>query len=187
MREIEIKLKAPNIEAVVAKLLELGATISKPVTQTDINFVHKDDVKWFEPLIGLWAYPRLRIQDGEPLILTVKKPLKNEMDRAEYELCIDDADQLRGMMTLLGYQEGVTVRKTRRTCTLDTYNITLDQVDQLGSFIEIEQVVDDSVSDEKALGIQEEMCNFAKDTFGLERDTMTMRGYDIMLHYKLML
>jgi adenylate cyclase class IV len=47
MREIEIKLRAPDLEAVAEKLRALGATFSEAKTQEDRNFIHKDDVKWF--------------------------------------------------------------------------------------------------------------------------------------------
>lgn len=179
MKEIEIKLKAPDLKAIENKLIELGATLSAPKTQEDINFVHQDDVAWFETGPRKWAYPRLRIQKDKPLTFTVKKPLENEMSCAEYEIHIDNAEELKGMMELLHYKQGVTVKKTRRTCTLGEYTITLDDVDRLGSFIEIERVVDDG----DALGMQEEMFRFAKEHFGLEKDAATMRGYDILMHY----
>ena len=178
MREIEIKLKAANLDTVASKLEEFGCGLSEPKTQEDINFVHKDDTKWFEPTSGEWIYPRLRIEDGVSLTFTVKKPLTNEMDCIEHEIRIDDAEALKAMMGMFGYRQGVTVRKKRRTGTFQNYTITLDEVDRLGSFVEIERVVDDGDAEK----MQEEMFIFAKDTFGLERDTRLMKGYDILIH-----
>lgn len=178
MREIEIKLKASDLEAVAAKLRELGCALSEPKTQEDRNFIHKDDVNWFaEP--GTWVYPRLRIENGKPLKLTVKKPLKNEMDCAEHEIEVDDADEAASIMGMFDYIPGVTVRKTRRTGVYKDYTITLDSVDKLGSFMEIERVLKDGDAEK----IQEEMFTFAKETFGLERDESVMKGYDILMHY----
>ncbi|MFZ1075579.1 MAG: CYTH domain-containing protein [Minisyncoccia bacterium] len=111
MREIEIKLKAPNLNAIASKLEALGCTLSKPKTQEDINFVHKDVTRWFESAHGEWSYPRLRIEDNSSFKFTVKKPLTNEMDCVEYEIKIDDAEALQGMMELFGYIRGVTVKK----------------------------------------------------------------------------
>lgn len=178
MREIEIKLKVKDFAAVAAKLKSLDCELSEPKTQEDINFVHKDDTTWFETTSGGWIYPRLRIQDNHPLVFTVKKPLTNEMDCIEHELQIDDPEALKAMMEMFGYRQGVVVKKTRRTCTFKDYTITLDEVDRLGSFIEIERVVDDGDAEK----IQEEMFVFAKEMFGLERDDHTMKGYDILIH-----
>lgn len=180
MREIEIKLKVPDLNTIASKLEALGSTLSKPITQKDINFIHKDDVRWFEPLTSKWVYPRLRIQDGKPLTFTVKKPLKNESDCREHEPHIDDADELRQIMDMFDYKEGVTVIKTRRTCTFHEYTITLDEVVGLGNFIEIEKVVTDGNSEK----IQQEMLLFAEKDFGIKPDALILKGYDILSYEK---
>lgn len=179
MREIEIKLKAPNLDLIVEKLKDLGGVISEPKIQEDRNFIHKEDTKWFEPEIRGYAYPRIRIQPGKPLTFTVKMPVKNEMDCIEHEVHIDSAEEMSKIMEMFGYRSGVTVKKVRRSCQLGEYSITLDQVERLGDFIEIERVVEDG----DALKIQEEMFAFAKKNFGLERDSFVMKGYDIMIHH----
>ena len=72
------------------------------------------------------------------------------------------------------------VKKTRRTPTYTDYTITLDEVERLGSFLEIERVVEDGNAKE----IQEEMFRFAKETLDLEQHPDVMKGYDIMMHFK---
>lgn len=181
MREIEIKLRALNLQLVEQKLLELGCELSDSVTQEDINFIHKDDTKWFEVTDGNFLYPRIRKQNDKPLKLTVKKPLLNEMDCIEHELEINDTDEARAIMEMFGYVEGVTVKKTRKTAKFEDYTITLDEVEELGSFVEIERVVTDG----DAQAIQQSMFDFAKTNFGLEKDEKVMKGYDILMHYKL--
>ena len=179
MREIEIKLKASDLTIISKKLEALGCVISEPKIQEDRNFIHKDDTKWFESEIRGFVYPRLRIQPGKPLTFTIKKPVKNEMDCIEHEIHIDNADELESMMEILGYRKGVTVKKTRRTTKYKEYTITLDEVEKLGSFIEVERLVDDGDS----LAIQKEMFAFAKNTLGLDRDDHIMKGYDILIHH----
>jgi adenylate cyclase class 2 len=179
MREIEIKLRVPNLDVIAAKLTALGCVISEPIAQKDINFIHKDDVTWFKPTILGFVYPRLRIQEGKPLTFTIKKPLKNESDCIEHELHIDDIDELRGMMDLLGYKEGMTVEKTRRKCSYKDYTITLDHVEKLGSFIELERLVVDGDAEK----IQAEMFDFAARTFGVDRKSLVLQGYDIQMHH----
>ncbi|HMP67647.1 MAG TPA: class IV adenylate cyclase [Candidatus Paceibacterota bacterium] len=179
MREIEIKLPAPNLEETISRLKELGCVLSEPITQEDINFIHKDDVKWFESNGEGWVYPRLRLQNNKSPTFTIKKPMTNEMDCLEYEMHVDNVNNLRGMMELFDYKEGVTVKKNRRTCKYGDYEITVDEVEKLGNFVEIEQVVVDG----DASKIQDEMFRFAKDKLNLEKDNAVMKGYDILLHY----
>ena len=178
MREIEIKLKASDLTAVTEKLKALGCIISEPKTQEDRNFVHRDDVRWFESVTRGFAYPRLRISPGKPLIFTVKKPVKNEMDCIEHEICIDNARELEKMMEVLEYRKGVTVKKTRRTTEYKGYTITLDEVEKLGNFVEVERLVEDG----DALAIQEEMFTFAKNVLDLDRGDHVMKGYDILMY-----
>ncbi len=178
MREIEIKLRVTDLAIIASRLEAMGCALSSPITQKDINFIHKDDERWFEPTIRGFVYPRLRIQEGKPLIFTIKKPLKNESDCIEHELHIDDTEELRGMMELLGYKEGMTVQKTRRKCSFQDYTITLDQVEKLGSFIEIERLVVDGDAEK----IQEEMFVFAEKNFGVDRKSIVLKGYDIQMH-----
>lgn len=162
------------------KLLELGCVISDPIVQEDTNFIHRDDTNWFEESRGDYLYPRLRKQVGKPLRLTVKKPLSNEMDCIEHEVEVNDAEEVRGIMKMFDYVEGVTVKKTRRTCEYQDYTITLDEVEGLGSFVEIEKVLVDG----DPVKIQQEMFGFAKEAFGLEKDGKVMKGYDILTYYK---
>lgn len=196
MREIEIKLKVTDLKPVIDQLEALGCALSAPITQTDINFIHRDDVKWFEPLISDWVYPRLRIEspkdetgtaNHESLILTVKKPLKNESDCREHEIRVDDPEEVRGMMDMFGYKEGVTVKKIRRKASLQGYALTLDTVEKLGNFIEIERVISDDEAEKLgAEKIQEEMTTFAEKTLGLKRSDVVLQGYDIQMYYALL-
>lgn len=178
MREIEIKLKALDLNKIEAKLKELGCVISEPKVQEDRNFIHKDDIKWFEPEIGEWVYPRLRIQNGK-YTFTVKKPVKNELDCIEHNIQVSNPEEIAPIMKMFNYLPGVTVKKRRRTTKYKDYEITLDEVERLGNFIEIERVVEDG----DGVKIQEEMFVFAKETFGLDRDNYVMKGYDIMIHH----
>ncbi len=179
MREIEIKLPASDLNSVAKKLESLGCVISAPKTQEDRNFVHKDDVKWFESSTHRnWVYPRLRIQEGKPLTLTVKKPVSNEMDCVENELHVDNAEALTEIMKMFDYLPGVIVKKTRRTTQYKNFEITIDQVENLGSFVEIEQVVEDGNAEE----MQKEMFRWAKEVLNLEKDEKIMKGYDVLMH-----
>ena len=78
-------------------------------------------------------------------------------------------------------QTELTVPGGSTTGTYMDYTITLDDVEGLGQFVEIERVVEDG----DAEALQTAMFGFAKDVLGLERDDAVMRGYDILMHYEL--
>ena len=80
-----------------------------------------------------------------------------EMDCIEHEIHIDDAEALKAMMEMFGYRQGVVVTKIRRTCVFQNVTITPDEVARLGSFIEIERVVDDGDA-EKMQGGDVHLC-----------------------------
>lgn len=180
MREIEIKLPAPDLSKVETTLQSLGATIGTAITQEDFNFVHCDDTKWFGGEIKGFSYPRIRKQGDNSLKLTVKRPLLNQMDCLEYETTIGSREEVEGMLKLFGYVSGTIVKKTRKVVEYNGYTITLDDVEGLGSFVEIERVVDDGDAEQ----IQKEMITFATDILGLTYNVETMKGYDVMMYLK---
>ena len=187
MREIEIKLRVPDLEPIEAKLRALGCAISAPLTQTDINFIHRDDVRWFEPLDSEWVYPRLRIQsqtdtngnkETETLIFTIKN-LSGTSDCQNTSFMDDPEEALNDEYV---WFEDVTVKKVRRTTSPEPRFCSRRR--RLGNFIEIERVItDQEAAQQGAEKIQEEMTAFAEKMFGLKRIQVVLQGYDIQMYY----
>jgi len=94
MREIEIKARVTDGDAIRAALIRLGATIADPVTQ--------HDVVWGAPGIDGGSdntSPWLRIRsekkkEDERHILTLKRSVTNQLDSIEHETGIDDPEQM---------------------------------------------------------------------------------------------
>ena len=167
MREIEVKLKVDDLAAVASKLEVLGCAISEPISQKDIIF-HKAAEKPPKNIL------RIREQQGK-FIFTFKRNVKDELDCIERETVIADSTALQEIIKLLGFSELARVSKIRRKCSYKDYEICLDAVEGLGSFIEIEKM---STTDTRQ--VRAEMLAFLA-VLGLDTSKQVFQGYDTML------
>ena len=143
MYEVEVKVPAA-LAAVRERLETLGATRRGSVVQADTyyNAPHRDFAETDEAL-------RIRSErpaDGpEETHVTYKGSLVDEetKTREEFETGIDDAETTDAILTSLGFEPTATVRKDRERFSLDGYTITLDSVDGIGEYVEVETEVED--------------------------------------------
>ncbi|MFB6073835.1 MAG: class IV adenylate cyclase [Haloarculaceae archaeon] len=77
--------------------------------------------------------------------VTYKGPLleAESKSREEHETAVADGEAAAGILDGLGFEPAATVRKDRRRYRLDGYTVTLDSVDGLGEFVEVETETDD--------------------------------------------
>lgn len=133
MYEVEVKVPA-DIAAVRGRLDALGAEARGTVEQSDTYFDHpgRSFANTDEAL-------RIRRADGRAT-LTYKGPKVDEASktRRELETVIDDAEAARAILDALGFEPVAEVRKTRDRYALDGYVVTLDAVDGVGEFVEVE-------------------------------------------------
>lgn len=141
MYEVELKVPADH-EAVRERLQALGATHRGAVRQVDTYFdaPHRNFAKTDEAF-------RLRRESGErgeTTALTYKGPLVEDASktRAEHETAVADGDAVRAIVEALGFTVAATVAKDRDVYALDGYAVTLDAVDDLGEFVEVETTVE---------------------------------------------
>ena len=147
--EVEQKLPVSDIRATEAKLIQLGATFSDLVEQADDYFNHpaRDFAQTDEAL-------RLR-QVGDHNWITYKGPKidATTKTRQEIELALPNGPEIQKqfavLLTVLGFRAVATVRKVRRSGSLlwegQSVELALDQVDNVGPFLELEILADDSV------------------------------------------
>lgn len=143
MIEIEIKAKITNPKMAFEKINDIGGEYSHTEIQRDIYFngENRDFRKTDEAL-------RIReIPDGDDFIniLTFKGPkLDSETKtRKEIEVTIDDKEHMTDILINLGYKPSAIVNKVRRIFKYEEYIITVDKLNELGYFIEIEYVAED--------------------------------------------
>ncbi|WBB48487.1 class IV adenylate cyclase [Verrucosispora sp. WMMA2044] len=136
--EVEVKYRVADLPALETALAARGAVLSTPVVQDDQAYAR---VGWEygQSKIGM-PFARLRTQRGRHL-LTVKTPVANEQSCVEHETEVADRDQMHAAIQQLGFYPTVRIRKTRRTAELGRMSLCLDEVDGIGSFLEIERIV----------------------------------------------
>ena len=141
--EVEQKHRVPDVRALDERLAERGAEIGPPVEQSDQYFAHpcRDFAKTDEAL-------RIRTV-GDKSFVTYKGPKLDTTTktRRELELPLDPSDadgsKFAELLRSLGFTPVAVVRKRRRTfrhrCrTADEVEGALDDVDGVGTFVELE-------------------------------------------------
>lgn len=148
MYEVELKFPLPDADRIVALLTSWKVDRSPPVVQCDTYYNHPArDFKASDEAL------RIR-QIGTENRITYKGPVVDSQTktRREIELGFDDgagaADRFATMLELLGFRRVRQVRKQRVTATLvregRTFELALDNVEGLGSYLEIETQADES-------------------------------------------
>ncbi len=176
-KEIEVKAKLINPEEVVDKLKELGCILSVPIVQHDTIFVDSNFGVFdeFHTDVNI-----LRIREtGERFLLTLKQPKSNELDVIEHETEVQDAGEMEEILHYMGFHEVVQVHKTRSKSQYNDWEICIDEVEGLGTFIEVERIADDS----NAEAIQNELFEFLK-SLGIRPEDRVINGYDTLVYRK---
>ncbi|MEK7660004.1 MAG: class IV adenylate cyclase [Patescibacteria group bacterium] len=177
MREIEIKLKVKNKAELQRQLEEKGCFLSDPISQHDVNYSKGGIDEWKNAKEGD-IMPRIRYQK-DFAEFNVKQQRSGEMDNTEHETKVSDPKAIHKILLLLGYQPEIEVTKIRRKGKLGEYEICLDEVEQLGSYVELEKLTDDNADPQV---VREELFRVA-ESLGLSRSDEETRGYDTQIYY----
>lgn len=140
MIEIEVKARVDDARKLERAIIAMGATPIGIENQADTyyNSQYNDFGKTDEAL-------RIRAQNGK-YFLTYKGPKMDSVSktRKEFQVGINDADIMGKILTSLGFFPVATVTKKRKSFRLGDFIIALDDVRNLGNFMEIEIAVNDS-------------------------------------------
>ncbi len=180
MYEVEVKAALKDRKTVVSKLAALGCKFSPELHQIDRVFFPQEFS--FPPPIGTGVL-RVRNQNGS-YIFTLKISQSNHQDCIEREMEITEGDKMIDILKLIKYAEAPVVDKKRIKTNYKDIEIVLDEVEDLGSFIEAEKIVK-SENKEDRKKTQEELFAFL-ETIGVSKEDRVIDGkYDIMLFEKL--
>jgi adenylate cyclase, class 2 len=173
MYEVEVKAKVSNLESLKHQLQNLGCELSEPITQHDYiyNQIGIDFANHKTPVL------RLREQNGK-IIFTLKKDRGDELDCIEKEVEVDNRQTMEEIFEIMGYSKSIEVHKRRQKGKCNGYEVCLDEVEGLGSFIEVEKMTEDD--GEK---VKEELVQFL-ESLGVQRSDRVMHGYDTLLWQK---
>jgi adenylate cyclase class 2 len=176
MREIEVKIKTDDLQSVRKKLEEKNCKFADPVHQHDIIYTLVDEEVWSAAKEGDIVI-RIREQENRS-VLNLKQQKTSELDNLEYETRVDDPEAVRKILAILGYVPQVEVKKIRTERELNEYTVCLDEVERLGSFVEVEKMSDEGVDPNE---VQEELLKVA-ESIGLLRQNLETRGYDTQIY-----
>jgi adenylate cyclase class 2 len=156
MYEVELKVRADH-DPVRERLRELGADPAGAVEQVDTYFDHpgREFAETDEALRVREVRP---LDDGEDAAtgdaaataetrVTYKGPLVDDVSktREEIETGVDDRGAVETILERLSFEPAATVRKRRERFRLDGYTVTLDDVEGLATFVEVEREVAEGV------------------------------------------
>jgi len=137
--EIEAKIKVERLEPYVRRLERLQARSLGKVVQRDHFFDRPEGI-----LKQADSALRLR-QESHPgrteTIMAFKGPCQaggNYKRRTEIQFTVGDLRLARKLLEVLGYIQVFVFEKRRHSWQLDDCTVCLDELDELGTFIEIE-------------------------------------------------
>ena len=139
MIEVEVKAKINSFKQMEDKLDKLGAVKSKEEFQEDIYFA--------SPIVDFGQTDealRIRTTNNNTFI-TYKGPKLNDKakTRKEVEMTIENADKAKDIFEEVGFKAARVVRKNRQYYTYRNFEISLDDVEGLPPYMEIEIALDD--------------------------------------------
>jgi adenylate cyclase class 2 len=140
MLEIEIKARSLDNGRVERLLLKRGATLLGEHDQVDEYFNHpcRDFAETDEAL---------RLRKDSSGKITYKGPKIDQFTktREEIEMEVDDLDKMASILVRLGFRRVAKVNKKRKEYQLEGVTVSLDSVEGLGDFVELEVQGEDAV------------------------------------------
>jgi adenylate cyclase class 2 len=139
MLEVELKVKIPALEPVRRKLIGKNAEVLGKVHEHDIyyNAPHRDFAKTDEAV-------RVRYTNDHAVV-TYKGPKIKKYGlkaREELNFAVESGERFEKMLDRLGFKKTAEVNKWREKYQYGGASISLDSVDELGTFTEIEIITE---------------------------------------------
>ncbi len=169
MKEVEIKIGVENLEKILELLETKGCKFGEPVSQRDSIFIPQA-----EPTVPVSLGTNvLRVRrEKERTLFTLKQG--QELAKTERELQITDPAIMEEIIIMLGFKKIAQINKVRRKCRVGELEICADEVEGLGSFVEVEKIT--AEAPEK---VQAELLNLLTG-FGVDVSKRVSVGYDIL-------
>jgi adenylate cyclase class 2 len=174
MKDIEIELKFEirdlNVQSQIMDFLHTNATLLKETHQKDTYFSHKEFLEVLPPI------KRLRVRESDKGNSINRKDRKvvdgvNQNYCDEYETSIGDTETVTKILTALDIKPLVVVDKKRKVYQYQDIEISLDEVKDLGTFIELE-----ASGEFPSIAAARETLYHLAEEFGLQKDWQEQEG-----------
>ena len=180
--EVELKLPITDMDTIESKLLDLGAKKVNSEIQIDAYLDHP--CKSFpetDEALRLRSRVATILNEGvDPPAyaireLTYKGPKIDPLSKTRVELSVgvDNTDELNEILMYLGFKHVVTIRKKRTFYSIRDITASVDDVEGVGIFLELEQVVD---SEAKIEANREQLFALVRE-LGLDPSTSIRKSY----------
>jgi adenylate cyclase class 2 len=177
VREVEIKARVKNKGALLAKLKTLGVKMGEPKTHHDVVFSKPGQADYEKGSVWL----RIRTENGTKVIWTLKADTGRKLDSIEHEVVVSDGSELERMLRLMGNELYSDLTKTRQKGAYGDVEICVDDVEDLGTYIEVEKMFDNHDGDYDEIAAE---LWALLDQLGIARDDQEELGYDVLLKRK---
>jgi adenylate cyclase class 2 len=172
MLEVELKVKIPSLDPVRENLRKKNAQFLGKVHEHDIyyNAPHRDFGVTDEAV-------RVRYTDDHAVV-TYKGPKIKKFGlkaREELNFAVENGKTFETMLDRLGFTRTTEVNKWRENYTMGKASICLDLVDELGTFAEIEIIIENE-ADNPTAAIEK----IAKE-IGVEGETLLSSYLELLL------
>ena len=132
-KEIEVKVPV-GLEEAQRKIKENGGKFRKKVNQTDLYFKTSDEEK---------EILRVRKTDGKTILGYKEIEKSDNSVFNELEVEVIDSDKIIEILDNLGFEEKVKIQKDRWYYDLDGVTLELNDIKDLGSYLDFEVISDD--------------------------------------------
>ena len=169
MIEVEVKAKINSFAEIEEKLAQIGAVKTKEEFQEDIYF--NSPVVDFAKTDEALRIRTTKQNDKTNIFITYKGPKidAKSKTRKEIEMGIADSSQCSDIFEAIGFRKVRTVRKNRQYFSYENFEISLDDIEGLDPYMEIEIALEDGADYSEA---QNSIFEFFKElgiTDGFER------------------
>lgn len=177
MREIEIKATVTDKASLLDAIKNAGIVLSAPIKQHDVVYGQTDTADNAPGSIWL----RIRTENDTKTIFTFKQQHTGGLDSIEHETEISDADELAAIINKLGFSLYSDLTKTRQKAHYNDIEICVDDVENLGIFIEAEKLTGEDT--DGSIVVEALWEEFEK--IGISRSNEVFDGYDVLMNRKL--
>lgn len=143
MIEVEVKAKINSFEDIKKELSKLPAEKTKTEYQKDIYF--NSPIVDFAETDEALRIRKTKSETEDHIFITYKGPKINSKSktREEVEMAIEDEEKAKKIFQHIGFKKVRTVIKNREYYKYKNFEISLDDVEGLDPYMEIEVALDD--------------------------------------------
>ena len=135
-------------------LKERGIKLGDPIFQDDQAYA-PNGWQFGDNKLGV-SFLRLRTVNNRHTF-TLKQPTINALSCLEHESEVSDREQMHQAIMQMGFSPTVRVAKTRQTAEFDGISLCVDDLEGVGTFLELERMVPEGVSES---AVQDELAAF---------------------------